>query len=239
MKGSGTPKGPVRLRIGYKTPQSLLAELTKSVGRGGVRIESRKTLPAGTKFLFELRVQGIKEAVEVHGTVLTVSESAPGKYVLHIRYEPPTSSKGLDAVIARIFQTPDMKRRHPRVPLHVRAVEERPGSPNYRVRDISRGGVGIDVEGDRMPKHVTAGTPFLMQMKLSVGMVKLHGEVVWVVDPAGEVGPPPRFGVAWGKLQPKMGDYLDALIAFRALPAPPWIARLSFGADAAAGQPAK
>lgn len=61
---------PVRLKVAYKTPESLLGELTKSVGRGGVRIETKKSLPVGTKFVFELRSPGVRDAVEVSGTNL-------------------------------------------------------------------------------------------------------------------------------------------------------------------------
>jgi len=231
VKGSGKP---VRLKVGYKTPESLLSELTKSVGRGGVRIESRRTLPAGTRFVFELRAAGVKEPVEVLGTVLSVSESAPGKYVLHIRYEPPTApNRGLDAVLARIFAAPETKRKHPRVPLNVRAVEESPGSPDYRLHDISRGGVGIDVEAPHLPRHVKVGAPFTLQMKLSTGMLKAQGEVIWAVNPTGEgAALRPRIGVAWGKLAPRMVDLLDSLVFLSALPAPPWIARIAFGENA-------
>jgi hypothetical protein len=211
--------------------------MTKSVGRGGVRIESKKTLPAGTRFIFELRAAGVKEPVEVLGTVLSVSESEPGKYVLHIRYEPPVApNRGLEAVLARIFQTPDAKRKHPRVPLHVRAVEDTAGSPNYRLHDISKGGVGVDVEADRLPKHVRVGSPFSLQMKLSIGVLKAQGEVIWAVNPPpgnGTASVPPRVGVAWTKLGPRMLEMLDALISLAALPSPPWIARISFGADGA------
>ena len=76
---------PVRLKVAYKTPESLLGELTKSVGRGGVRVEARKPLPVGTRFVFELRSPGVKEVVEVHGTVLTGSEVQAVYGVMDIR----------------------------------------------------------------------------------------------------------------------------------------------------------
>ncbi len=230
------PASPgVRLKVMYKSPQALLAELTKSVGRGGVRIESKRSVAIGTRFLFELHAQGLKETVDVMGTVLTVAENTPGKFVLHIRYEPPTIRDGLDALLRRIFEVSlsDPKRKTARVPVQVRAVENRPNSPTYRLRDLSQGGAGIDVEGDTLPGHVRVGMRFLFSMKLVPGMLLLPGEVVWVVSAATTPLPmPPRIGVAFWKLHPKMSDMLEDLIALRSMPPPPWIAKLAFGDDA-------
>ena len=166
---------PVRLKVAYKSPESLLGELTKSVGRGGVRIETKKALPVGTKFVFELRSPGVRDPVEVSGTVMTVTETSPGRFVLHIRYEPPRNRLGLDGVIKRIFEASqfDKKRKAPRIPLHVRATENKPDSPTYRLRDISAGGVGIDVEADTLPRHIKVGMPFLIQMKLTTGVLSV------------------------------------------------------------------
>jgi hypothetical protein len=224
--------GPVRLKVAYKSPEALVGELTRSVGRGGVRIESHRSLPVGTKFVFELKSQGVATAVEVNGTVMSVSESAPGKWVLHIRYEAPRERPGIDAVIKRIFDTAraDKKRRFARVPLQVRAVEDRPNAPTYRLRDISLGGVGIDVEGDRVPGNIEVGQRFAIQMKLTGGQLLLPGEVAWVVSSRRDALPP-RVGITFLALDEKMTKLLDDLLSLRVLPSPPWIARLAFGAD--------
>lgn len=222
---------PVRLKVAYKTPESLLGELTKSVGRGGVRIETKKALPLGTKFVFELRSPGVREPVEVMGTVLTVTETAPGTFALHIRYEPPRTRQGLDAVIRRIFDTArfDKHRKTPRIPIHVRATEDRPDTPRYRLRDISAGGVGVDVEGDSLPRHIKVGAPFSITMKLTTGVLSLPGQVVWAVTTRASDTLPPRVGVAFGELKPSARELLDDLLTLKVLPSPPWIARLTFG----------
>ncbi len=223
---------PVRLKVAYKTPESLLGELTKSVGRGGVRIETKKSLPVGTKFVFELRSPGVRDAVEVSGTVMTVTEMAPGKFVLHIKYEPPRGRAGLDAVIKRIFETSqfDKNRKAPRIPLHVRATENKPDAPTYRLRDISAGGVGVDVEADTLPQHIRVGTAFLIQMKLTTGMLTVPGQVVWAVTTRSSDTLPPRVGVAFSGLKPAVAEMLNDLLTLKALPTPPWIARVTFGA---------
>ncbi|MFO0594331.1 MAG: PilZ domain-containing protein [Myxococcaceae bacterium] len=221
---------PVRLKVAYKTPESLLGELTKSVGRGGVRIETRKALPVGTKFVFELRSPGVKESVEVSGTVMTVSETAPGRFVLHIKYEPPRVRQGLDAVIKRIFETSafDRKRKTPRIPLHVRATEDRPDAPTYRIRDISAAGIGIDVEADALPRHIKVGQSFKVSMRLTTGSLTVPGTVVWMVSTRASATLPPRVGVSFTGVEPHMAQLLDDLLTLKALPTPPWIARLSF-----------
>lgn len=230
------PAGPIRLKVGYKTPETLLGELTKSVGRGGVRIESKRTVPVGTRFVFELKVVGVKESVEVHGTVQTVTETSPGRYVLHIRYEPPRNRQGLDVVLQRIFEatSADKRRRTPRVPLHVRATENKPDSPVYRVRDLSRAGMGLDVECQTLPTHLTIGTAAILQMRLTTGQLAAHGQIIWVVGPDAEKKLPARVGVNFGTLAPAMATMLDDLLTLKVLPQPPWIARLAFGADAVA-----
>lgn len=228
----------VRLRVAYKSPEALLAELTKSVGRGGVRIESKRSLPVGTSFIFELHSAGVRDPVEVFGTVMSVTESAPGRHVLHIRYEPPRSRQGIDSVLKSIVSAgrSDKKRKHPRIPLHVRAVEDRQDSAIFRLRDISLGGVGIDVDGEVLPRHVRPAVPFLLRMKLSTGPLVLGGEVVWTNGTRTD-GIPLRLGVAFARLPPESEQMLDDLLNLRALPAPPWIARLTFGAEALSNKP--
>jgi hypothetical protein len=220
----------VRLKVSYKSPEALLGELTRSVGRGGVRIESQRAVPVGTRFVFELKSVGLKRAVEVNGLVMSVSESSPGRWVLHIRYEPPRDREGLDAVLGRIFETAqaDVKRRHARLPLQVRAVEDRPSSPVFRLRDISVGGVGIDVEADKLPAHIVVGAPFTLQMRLSTGTLQLLGEVAWAVT-WHEEGFMPRVGAVFFEPDAAMRALLDDLLNLTAMPAPPWIARLAFG----------
>jgi Tfp pilus assembly protein PilZ len=219
---------PVRLKVSYKSPQALLAELTKSVGRGGARIPSDKPLPVGTRFIFELRSVGLKQAVEVGGTVISVSPAGGGKLWLHVKYEPPTDRTGIDAVLKQIASNSayDKQRKHPRVPMHVRVVEARDNAPDYRLRDLSRGGAGIDVESPQLPAHARVGAAIALELKLTTGPLKLAAEVVWALP--GDAKATARFGVRFTQLPASAAATLDKVLALQVLPAPPWIAKITF-----------
>ncbi|MGA9525926.1 MAG: PilZ domain-containing protein [Myxococcaceae bacterium] len=231
----------IRLKVSYKNAESLLSEFTRSVGRGGVTIETRKTVPLGTRFVFELYAQGIPTPVEVYGHVLQVSRGVHDKHLLHIRYDPGADRTGLDTVIQQIFdaQQHEKIRKHPRVPLNLRGTEEAAYSPQYIVRDISLGGVGVEVEADKLPAAVRTGQPFLLEIWLSLGTLALYGEILWAFTPpnGGARILNPAFGVQFGKLRPETLERLEKIVQLKGLPPPPWRARLSFGMDAVSRMP--
>jgi hypothetical protein len=233
---------PVRLKVAYKTAEGLISEFTRSVGKGGVAIESRKNLPIGTQFVFELHAQGMKiPPVEVFGEVVQVTQSSRGRYLLNIRYEQGTDRQGLDALLARIFESHkyDKVRKHARIPIQLRATEEAPYSPSFMIRDISLGGLGVEVEAPQLPKTLRMATPFLLEMSISLGLLVLHGEVVWIFTPPAERAKwlYPSFGVRFGKLRPDSQERLEKILSLRGLPPPPWKARVSFGMDAVSRMP--
>ena len=114
------------------------------------------------------------------------------------------------------------------------ATENKPDSPVYRIRDLSRGGMGLDVECAVLPPHLAIGAPAMVQMKLTTGQLAAHGEIIWIVQPDKEKSMPARVGVHFGRLAPATATMLDDLLTLKALPQPPWIARLAFGNDAMA-----
>lgn len=232
---------PIRLRIAYKTPQALLGEFTRSVGKGAVALMSRKTLPVGTRFVFEMYARNLGEPIEVHGEVVSVSPAGGGNYSISIRYDGGQNQRGLDKVLSQVLEAHryEKVRKHPRIPLNLRATEEAPYSPAYVVRDISRGGVGIEVEAPEVPKTVRIGTPFLIEMSLSLGKMSLFGEVMWTFAPPPDrvAWVSPAFGVKFGKLQPQAVALLEKILALRGLPPPPWKAVIAFGMDAVGRMP--
>jgi PilZ domain len=231
----------VRLKVNYKSAHNLIAEFTRSVGKGGVTIESRKTVPLGTRFVFELYAQGVAQPVEVFGQVLQISPGLHGKHLLHVRYDPSTDRKGLDVLIQQIFEAHryEKVRRHPRVPLNLRGTEEAAYSPQYVVRDMSLGGVGVEVEADKLPAHVQISRPFLLEVWLSLGRLMLYGEILWTFNPPAERAKllNPAFGVQFGKLRPDTLERLEEIVKLQGLPPPPWKARVSFGMEAVSRMP--
>jgi hypothetical protein len=141
----------------------------------------------------------------------------------------------LDAVLQRIFAAENEKlRKYPRIPLNVRAIEATPFSPAFYVRDISRGGVGMEVDAQTLPAMVKLGTPFLLEMELAPGPLLLPGEVVWTSTAFRAHSPvTPVFGVSFRQnLPPDTAQRLEALLGLDALPPGPWWARVSFGQEA-------
>jgi hypothetical protein len=229
------------LRVTYKNPVALLGEFTRSVGKGAVLLESAHKLPVGTRFVFELHTRGIASPVEVLGEIVQVKEPNPGKYQLAIRYDPGTDRRSVDAVLQQIFEAhgAEKTRKFPRIPLSLRATGEGNDSPSYLVRDISRGGVGLEVEAPELPPAVRVGTPFLLEIGLSLGTLMLHGEVVWTSVPPSDRSQwvNPSFGVIFGKLRPDTFERLEQILRLRGLPPPPWRAKVSLGMDAVSRMP--
>ncbi len=240
---AASQKQPVRLKVSYKTPGALLSEFTRSIGKGNVSIESGRALPIGTRFVFELHAHGVDEFVEVYGKVLSVAVTDPlnKKFLLNIRYEAPGDRRGLDLLLQHIFDSHQFEkvRKYPRVPIQVRASEDRQHSPAYVVRDISRGGLGIEVEAPGVPKYVHVGAPFLLELGTSIGPLVLHGEIAWVFSPQLERTKwvNPAMGVVFGTLRNDTIERLKTILTLQGLPPPPWKAKVSFGSEAVTRMP--
>jgi hypothetical protein len=232
---------PVRLRVSYRNASALLGELTRSVSRGEVKLPSQRELPVGTRFVFEMSASGVGPAVEVVGEVVRVTRVGSGGFLLGVRYQPGPDRGGLDAVLARIFEAQrfEKMRRHPRIPLHLRIREDRGRGPDYLVRDVSRGGAGLEVVGAApLPPHVRPGQPALLEVWLDAGLLALHGEVAWACSPeSSDLGIQPALGVRFGQLRPEMASRLEAMLSLRLLPPPDVRSRLSFGMDAVSRMP--
>ena len=231
---------PIRLKIHYKRPESLLGEFTRSVGQKTVALESKKSVPIGTKFIFELRADGVSRSLEVLGEVISVTPAPDGKVLLNIRYGALGRREVLDELLQHILDAhkTEMVRKYPRIPIYLRA-EESESSPPYVIRDVSLGGLGMEIEASRLPKQVKVGQPFLCEVWLSTGTLALHGEVRWVFAPKEQAGQAklvnPRFGVGFGKLGPDTLKHLEKILVLKGLPPPPWKAQVSFGMNAVAG----
>jgi len=240
MSQTATKKalGEVRLKVAYKKPEALLSEYTRSVGQGGVTLQVQKSLPVGTRFVFEMHNPGVPTPVEVLGEVVRVTPTANERYMITVKYDAGMDRGGLDAVLQRIFdlQAFEKLRRYPRIPLRLPAMEEEtPFAPPFFVKDLSRGGVGLEVEAPALPASVKVGMPFMLEMDLTLGLLMLHGEVAWTSSGGPEVLP--TFGVNFGTLSPETVERLEKLLTLESLPPAPWRARICFGMDAVMKMP--
>jgi hypothetical protein len=199
---------PVRLRISYRSPESLLQAFTKSVGKGGVSLPSARPLERGTRFLFELTAESVTHPVEVLGEVVDVRRSASGEYFLNIRYVPGRSRKGLDAALMKLFEQHrhEKMRRYPRVPVHLKAQGT---TQIWSVRDLSRGGAGVELEQGSCPAMPGSGSRCCRAgPALASGRPCSTGRSS---GPPGHAAAPhrPGAGVEFGRLAGKMPRALD------------------------------
>jgi hypothetical protein len=230
---------PVRLRIAYKTAVDALHEVTRNLQRGEVTLETRKAVEVGTQFIFEMYGNGLGVPALVHADVIAVKPAVEGGFFVTLRYSHGTTRDGFELLLRHVYETQrqDTTRRHPRLPLHVRAVEHTQQT-TYLVRDLSSGGLGVLVEGNDLPQRVQVGAPFLLEIDLPAGVMPLHGEVSWVASaPGAEEALRPSFGVSFGKLRTQARDTVKKLLLQKNLPPPPWSARVSFGMDAVSRMP--
>lgn len=238
MSDPQTP--PIRFRLGYANPATLLEELGRAVNRGQVVLPSGRAVPTGTRFLFEMHAPGVTPPVEVLGQVVAVRSAEGGGFSLTVRYHRGLGRAGVDAALTRLREAHRFEkvRAHARLPFHL-PLREAPGGPEYRVRDLSLGGYGIEriTEGPLEP-HIRAGEIALLEVTFDEGVMALHGEVVWAMTQGGAFGGnQPGFGVRLGTLNPFNDRLLDRVLSLEVVPQPKSPPRLSFGALAVKRMP--
>lgn len=232
VTGRPPASGPVRFRVGFPSPEALLDEYTRCVGRGSVVLDAARPLGAGSRLVFDLFARGFTEPVEVEAEVVVARPSLRGTWLLQVDYRPGRRG-ALDRLVYRVFDAQRIEpvRCFPRVPINARATEDEPYSPAYVIRDASLGGVGVRVEATGLPAQIQVGAPFLLAFSLGAGTLRLRGVVVWAIDPAGVAdAAQPSFGVQFVEdLEFEALALLDGLLSLTTLPRR---TRISFGVDA-------
>lgn len=64
-----SPRAPIELKVEYRKVNSFFADYTKNISKGGTFIKTKKPLPLGTQFLFQLSVPNRDEPFELLGEV--------------------------------------------------------------------------------------------------------------------------------------------------------------------------
>lgn len=218
-----------RLRVAYRCPERLLAEVARWAHRCGT-LRARNPLPRGTVLSLELTATGVREPVEILAKVLSVAPLDDGTYRLEVAFQLGRRG-GLDEAVYRILQTKatEPMRRAPRLPVDL-DVEGLGPEAGCRLRDLSLTGAGFDLAAGSPPRALAPGAPALLEIALAGGeRLSLPGAVAWVW-----LGPPRR-GVARGfavELEELDLDRLDALDRLLFLRTTPRGARLLLGAAA-------
>lgn len=138
----------IRLRVGYRSVQSLVKEYTASLGRGGCLLVTRKAVAPGARFLFEMSCDEVGDLLVVEGEVVRVRpvNAECEAYELAVRYRSsPSTRAALDVLLASIEvdSSYPVVREAPRIPVNLPA-DDSVGHVRYVVRDVSRGGARIE-----------------------------------------------------------------------------------------------
>lgn len=190
----------IRLRVGYRSVQSLVKEYTASLGRGGCLLVTRRPVALGALFLFEMTCDDIEDPLLVQGEVVRVRRvNAAGEaYELAVRYRSSAETRAaLEVMLAAIDVDTSypVVREAPRIPVNLSAADS-VGRGRYTVRDVSRGGARVECTLGSC--EVALGDRVLLGVHLTDGPKVFIGSTVrWAGRPgAGEL----QFGVKFDDL---------------------------------------
>jgi len=81
-------RAPIELKVEYKRLNTFFYDYTKNISKGGTFIKTDRPLDIGTPFVFELRVPGADDPIQLRGEVRWVVRT--GEPI------PPSTSDGQD-----------------------------------------------------------------------------------------------------------------------------------------------
>ena len=81
-------RAPIELKVEYKRLNTFFYDYTKNISKGGTFIKTERPLDIGTRFVFQLRVPGADEPIELHGEVRWVVRAG--------QPAPPSDTDGHD-----------------------------------------------------------------------------------------------------------------------------------------------
>ncbi|MGE0868159.1 MAG: PilZ domain-containing protein [Kofleriaceae bacterium] len=177
------PRMPIRLKVSYRSAESLVTEYTTCVSKGGCALVSERPLDPGTRFVFEMYAHGHQAPLEIEGEVVRINPLGDDAgYEIGIKYVTAGPQREvLDDLLSQIMIDPTYQvvRRHARIPVNLIAHDaDRIG--RYLIRDLSRGGMRI--EGKSISNNVAVGTRVALGALVGYQTTPfiLRGTVVWV-----------------------------------------------------------
>ena len=70
-------RAPIELKVDYKKLNSFFADYTKNISKGGTFIKTKRALPLGTRFVFQLGVPGRSQPFVLNGDVVRAETEGP------------------------------------------------------------------------------------------------------------------------------------------------------------------
>ncbi|MEE8409124.1 MAG: TIGR02266 family protein [Myxococcota bacterium] len=92
------PRAPIELKVEDKKMNTVFADYTKNISKGGTFIKTERPLPVGTEFLFKLALPKRNKPFELKGSVVWTNQE-------HEIQNPEVADMGMG--IRFIYRTPD------------------------------------------------------------------------------------------------------------------------------------
>ena len=89
------PREAIELKVEYERLNAFFADYTKNISRGGTFIHTRKPLPVGTEFLFQLLVPTLDAPLEIRGRVKWIVEAGEPAHAVEPGADPPAPGMGI------------------------------------------------------------------------------------------------------------------------------------------------
>jgi PilZ domain-containing protein len=140
---------PIRLRAFYRSPGTLLRELSRALNRGHTTLRGESGLPAGTRLVLVMVANALTEPIEVMGTI-TECRRRGARFATGLRYDfdlGPHRAR-IAAAVEVLKRETRRPRREPRIPLALR-VDAR--GLAVTLINASRGGGQIELRGAKVP----------------------------------------------------------------------------------------
>jgi len=170
------PREPIRLKVTYRSAESLVTEYTTCVSKGGCTLVSQRRLELGTRFRFEMYASGRGQPLELEGEVTQVQPIDARQFELGIQYTTVALQRNaLDALLSEITIDPgyETRRKHPRIPVNLIALDR------CVIRDLSCGGMRIHGRGLARPDTEGSRVTLFAYSDDSFPPFEIGGTIVW------------------------------------------------------------
>ena len=203
------------LKVHYLSPSQLVAEYSRSVGKGVVVVPSRQKVALGDVFVLEMRAIGLYDPVAVKSEVAHIQDNPSGDgYLVGLRYTVDKStSDAVVAIITRLLQLQkfEKQRKSFRVPVNWPG-QLHPNNELVKIVDLSKGGMRVCFTArSKLPVECIKGARVLVMLNETAPSIE--SELVWALDPPGGISmQPPLIGIRFDKIPEAALATLDRMI---------------------------